>query len=112
MVTANSGGQVMPLAVTNGEIQGLLQLRNTELPNLSDQLGEFVSRAAEELNRASNAASAVPAPNKMTGKDTGLDANTAFANFTGKTTIAITNAAGAIVQRVDVDFGPGLAPGP
>lgn len=111
VVTANSGGQVMPLAVTNGEIQGLLQLRNTELPNLSDQLGEFVSRAAEELNRASNAASAVPAPNKMTGKDTGLDANTAFANFTGKTTIAITNAAGAIVQRVDVDFGPGPGAG-
>ena len=111
VVTANSGGQVMPLAVTNGEIQGLLQLRNQELPNLSDQLGEFVSRAAEELNRASNAASAVPAPNSMTGKDTGLDANTAFANFTGKTTIAITNAAGAIVQRVDVDFGPGPGAG-
>jgi len=107
VVTANSGGQVMPLAVTNGELQGLLELRNKELPNLSDQLGEFVSRAAEELNRASNAASSVPAPNKMTGKDTGLDANTAFDNFTGKTTIAITNAAGAIVQRVDVDFDAG-----
>uniref|UniRef100_B0SWE0 Flagellar hook-associated protein 1 n=1 Tax=Caulobacter sp. (strain K31) TaxID=366602 RepID=B0SWE0_CAUSK len=117
VTTANSGGQVMPLAVTNGEIQGLLQLRNKDLPNLSDQLGEFVSRAAEELNRASNAASSVPAPNVMTGKDTGLDANTAFANFTGKTTIAVTNAAGAVVQRVDVDFGAGTmtvngAPGP
>jgi flagellar hook-associated protein 1 FlgK len=111
VVTANSGGQVMPLAVTNGEIQGLLQLRNQELPNLSDQLGEFVSRAAEELNRASNASSSVPAPNSMTGKDIGLDANTAFANFTGKTTIAITNAAGAVVQRVDVDFGPGPGAG-
>jgi flagellar hook-associated protein 1 FlgK len=103
--------QVMPLAVTNGEIQGLLQLRNQELPNLSDQLGEFVSRAAEELNRASNASSSVPAPNSMTGKDIGLDANTAFANFTGKTTIAITNAAGAVVQRVDVNFGPGPGAG-
>jgi flagellar hook-associated protein 1 FlgK len=107
VVTANSGGQVMPLAVTNGEIQGLLQLRNTELPNLSDQLGEFVSRAAEELNRASNAASSVPAPNSMTGKDLGLDANTAFANFTGKTTIAITDPNSAIVRRVDIDFGAG-----
>jgi len=107
VVTANSGGQVMPLAVTNGEIQGLLQLRNTELPNLSDQLGEFVSRAAEELNRASNAASAVPAPNQMVGKDTGLDANTAFANFTGKTTIAITDANSAIVRRVEIDFTAG-----
>ena len=107
VVTANSGGEVAPFYVSNGELQGLLKLRNEELPNLSDQLGEFVTRAAEELNRASNASSSVPAPNSMTGKDTGLDANTAFANFTGKTTIAITNAAGAIVQRVDVDFGAG-----
>ncbi len=111
VVTANSGGEVAPFYVSNGELQGLLELRNQELPNLSDQLGEFVTRAAEELNRASNASSSVPAPNSMTGKDTGLDANTAFANFTGKTTIAITNAAGAIVQRVDVDFGPGPGAG-
>ena len=107
VTTANSGGQVSPLYVSNGELQGLLELRNKELPNLSDQLGEFVTRAAEELNRASNAASSVPAPNSMTGKDTGLDAATAFKNFTGKTTLAITNAAGAIVQRVDVDFSAG-----
>lgn len=107
VVAANSGGQVTPFYVSNGELQGLLELRNKELPNLSDQLGEFVTRAAEELNRASNAASSVPAPNSMTGKDTGLDAATAFKNFTGKTTIAITNAAGAVVQRVDVDFSAG-----
>ncbi|MFZ0266965.1 flagellar hook-associated protein FlgK [Caulobacter sp.] len=107
VVTANSGDQVMPFHVDNGEIQGLLELRNKELPNLSDQLGEFVSRAAEELNRASNAASAVPAPRSMIGKDTGLDANTAFAHFTGKTTIAVTDATNAIVQRVDIDFTAG-----
>jgi flagellar hook-associated protein 1 FlgK len=107
VTTANSGGQTAPLVVSNGEIQGLLELRNKELPNLSDQLGEFVTRAAEELNRASNAASAVPAPSAMTGKNTGLDAATAFNNFTGKTTIAITNAAGVVQQRVDVDFSAG-----
>jgi flagellar hook-associated protein 1 FlgK len=107
VTTANSGGQVAPLAVSNGELQGLLQLRNEDLPNLSDQLGEFVSRAAQELNRASNAGSAVPAPSSLTGKNTGLDAATAFNNFTGKTTIAITDASGVIQQRVDVDFGAG-----
>jgi flagellar hook-associated protein 1 FlgK len=117
VTTANSGGQVSPLYVANGEIQGLLELRNKELPNLSDQLGEFVTRAAEELNRASNASSSVPAPASMNGKDTGLDAATAFKNFTGKTTIAITNAAGVIQKRVDIDFTAGTmtvdgAPGP
>ncbi len=117
VTTANSGGEVSPIFVANGEIQGLLELRNKELPYLSDQLGEFVTRAAEELNRASNAASSVPAPAAMTGKDTGLDADTAFKNFTGKTTIAITNAAGVIQKRVEIDFTAGTTtvdglPGP
>jgi flagellar hook-associated protein 1 FlgK len=107
VTTANSGGEVMPLYVANGELQGLLELRNKELPYLSDQLGEFVTRAAEELNRASNASSSVPAPAVMNGKDTGLDAATAFKSFTGKTTIAITNAAGVIQKRVDIDFTAG-----
>ncbi|MBO9709182.1 MAG: flagellar hook-associated protein FlgK [Caulobacter sp.] len=117
VTTANSGGQTSPLYLANGELQGLLELRNKELPYLSDQLGEFVTRAAEELNRASNASSSVPAPSTMTGKDTGLDAATAFKNFTGKTTIAITNASGVIQKRVDIDFDAGTmtvdgAPGP
>jgi len=117
VTTANSGGEVSPIYVANGELQGLLELRNKELPYLSDQLGEFVTRAAEELNRASNAASSVPAPGVMNGKDTGLDAATAFNNFTGKTTVAITNAAGVIQKRVDIDFTAGTmtvdgVPGP
>jgi flagellar hook-associated protein 1 FlgK len=107
VVTANSGGQVMPLNISSGEIKGLLELRNKELPALSEQLGEFVTRAAEELNRASNAASSVPAPASMTGRDTGLDSDSAFKNFTGKTTVAITNAAGVIQKRVDIDFTTG-----
>jgi flagellar hook-associated protein 1 FlgK len=107
VVTANSGGQVMPLNISSGEIKGLLELRNKELPAMSEQLGEFVTRAAEELNRASNAASSVPAPATMTGRDTGLDSDSAFKNFTGTTTIAITNAAGVIQKRVDIDFTAG-----
>jgi flagellar hook-associated protein 1 FlgK len=107
VTTANSGGQTAPLYVASGEIQGLLELRNKELPNLSDQLGELVTRAAEELNRASNASSAVPAPASLTGKNTGLDAATAFSNFTGKTTIAITDASGVIQKRVAIDFDAG-----
>ena len=36
-----------PLNISSGEIKGLMDLRNADLPNLSDQLGEFTSRAAE-----------------------------------------------------------------
>jgi len=107
VTTANSGGQASTLLLGSGEIKGLLDLRNIELPNISDQLGEFVTRAADELNRASNAAVAVPAPNALSGRDTGLDATTALSGFTGKTTIAVTNAAGVIQKRVEIDFTAG-----
>lgn len=117
VTTPNSGGQASPLYVSSGEIKGLLELRNTELPALSDQLGEFVTRSAEELNRAANANSSVPAPSSLTGRNTGLDATTAMTGFTGKTTIALTNSAGVIQRRIEVDFDAGSmtvdgAPGP
>lgn len=104
---ANGSVQPTPLNITSGEIKGLLDVRNVELVNLSDQLGEFTSRAAEEINRAANAASSVPAPTILNGRDTGLDAQAAITGMTGKTTIALTDSSGVIQRRVDIDFDAG-----
>jgi flagellar hook-associated protein 1 FlgK len=106
-VQANGGDIPVALNISSGELKGLLDLRNTELPNLSDQLGEFVTRASEELNRASNAASSVPAPSSLSGRNTGLDEATALDHFTGKTTIAITDSSGVIQRKVEIDFDLG-----
>ncbi len=97
-------GSAQPIQTNSGEIRGLLDLRNTALPGLSDQLGEFTSRAVEQLNIAHNAASAVPAPTTLTGRNTGLDLPTAVSGFTGKSTIAIVNAAGVTQQQIAIDF--------
>ncbi len=102
---ANTGPQTASLS--SGEIGGLLSLRNTKLPGLSDQLGEFVSRTAQEFNAASNAATAAPPPNTLTGRNTGLDLPTAIGNFTGQSTVAITNSSGVIQTRVAIDFSAG-----
>jgi len=104
---ANGSVQPTPLNISSGEIKGLLDVRNIELVNLSDQLGEFTSRATEEINRAANAASSVPAANSLIGRDTGLDAQAAITGFTGKTTIALTDSAGVIQRRIDIDFDAG-----
>jgi len=104
---ANGSPVPTPLNITSGEIRGLMDVRNTELVNISDQLGEFTSRAAEEINRAANAASAVPAPTSLSGRDTGLDAQAAMTGFTGKTTVALTDASGVIQRRIDIDFDTG-----
>ncbi len=104
---ANGSVQPTPLNITSGEIKGLLDVRNVELVNLSDQLGEFTSRAAEEINRASNAASSAPAPTTLNGRDTGLDAQAAITGMTGKTTIALTDSSNVIQRRIDIDFDAG-----
>ena len=103
---AGGSGVKTGLQVTGGEIGGLLSLRNSEIAGIAEQLGEYVSKAAEEINRAANAASAVPAPNSLTGRNTGLggDIETAVGGFTGQTTIVITSGAGVVQRRVDIDF--------
>ena len=103
------GASVGPQTVTaaSGEIRGLLDLRDTKLPGISDQLGEFVSRSAAALNAASNASTASPPPTTLTGRNTGLDLPTAVSNFSGTTTLAITNAAGVPQKTVALDFTAG-----
>ncbi len=107
-VTLPGGSNVATgINITGGEIGGLLSLRNREIPGIADQLGEYVSKAAEEINRAANASSAAPAPNSLTGRNTGLDLITAVNGFSGRTTIVITDNAGLVQRRVDIDFTTG-----
>lgn len=103
------GGQPTPLLdhVVSGELKGLVMARDRELPALAEQLGEFTARTADELNRAHNAASAAPAPTRLTGRDTGLDLPTAVRGFTGRTSVATTDASGVVTRRVDIDFTAG-----
>ncbi|MFN3521989.1 MAG: flagellar hook-associated protein FlgK [Phenylobacterium sp.] len=113
----DGSGRARAIEIASGELRGLMDLRDTELPGLADQLGEFVARASEEINRAHNAATAVPAPATLTGRNTGLDDPTVFDHFTGQTTVAIVDSAGVVTRRVDIDFDAGTmtvdgAPGP
>jgi len=103
----DGSGRSRAIEISSGELRGLMDLRDTELPGLADQLGEFVARAAEEINRAHNAATAVPAPATLTGRNTGLDDPTVFDHFTGQTTIAIVDANGVVTRQVDIDFDTG-----
>ncbi|HYE43243.1 MAG TPA: flagellar hook-associated protein FlgK [Caulobacteraceae bacterium] len=91
----------------SGEIKGLLEFRDVESAQTAERLSEVVSRMVGELNRAHNSNSASPAPNSLTGRNTGLDLPTAIGGFTGRSTIAVTNSAGVIQRRVEVDFSAG-----
>ncbi len=93
--------------LNSGELKGLIEFRDVEAPQVAERLAEVTSRIVAELNRAHNANSAAPAPGALTGRNTGLDLPTAISGFTGRTTVAITDSAGVVQRRVDIDFDAG-----
>lgn len=100
-------GQSMQISPGSGEIAGLMHLAGVDIPQISSQLSEFVSQAVNQINAAHNASTAVPPPNSLVGVATGQDIATAVGNFSGKTTVAITNASGVMQQKVNITFGFG-----
>ncbi|HEX8570568.1 MAG TPA: flagellar hook-associated protein FlgK [Caulobacteraceae bacterium] len=111
LVPAQGSSTPLTHGLNSGELKGLLQMRDEILPGLSAQFGEFTTRAADALNRAHNASSAVPAPTVLQGRQTGLALDTSIAGFTGRTSIMILEttgaAAGTVRRRIDIDFGAG-----
>lgn len=99
--------QLLGAALNSGELKGYLDMRNSALPEMSNQLAELVSKTADQLNAVHNAYASVPPPNVLTGRNTGLDLPTAVSGFTGKTTVAVTNSSSVIQQRVEIDFDAG-----
>lgn len=92
--------------IRSGELRGLLDLRDKELPDIALGLAELTAGTADALNAAHNNSTAWPAPQSLTGRNTGLMAADAL-NFTGRTSIAITAPDGTLVRRLDVDFDAG-----
>jgi flagellar hook-associated protein 1 FlgK len=103
------GGKPMDLAdhLSTGEIAGLLQLRDVTAPQAASQLAEMVSNIADQLNKASNANTASPPPQTLTGQNIGLDLPSAVAGFSGKTTIALVDSSGVVQHQVAIDFTAG-----
>lgn len=91
----------------SGELKGLIELRDQEAPAAAQRLGELITRIADELNRAHNASTSVPAPNSLTGRNVGTGLEAALTGFAGTTNVAVTNASGAIVARAEVVFSGG-----
>ncbi|WP_138379785.1 flagellar hook-associated protein FlgK [Luteithermobacter gelatinilyticus] len=102
-------GAVMPSTATldgevfGGELKGLLKMRDEELPEIAAQLGNLAAAFADEINRVHNTNSAVPAPNSLSGINTGLLGGDLH-NFTGDAVFAVTDVNGDLVNSVTIDF--------
>ncbi len=102
-------GQKRPLleSITSGEIKGLVDTRDVEAPQAAERLAELLTRVADELNRAHNANSSIPAPTTLTGRNVGQSLESALGGFSGNTVIAVTNPAGQVQARADIVFSGG-----
>jgi len=89
-----------------GSLKGLIDMRDQVLGGLSQTLGNLAQQTANAFNAQANANAAYPPPASLTGRDTGLLGGDGL-NFTGKTTIAVTDPGGTLVSRIDVDFDAG-----
>lgn len=90
--------------VRSGRLQGLLEMRDVQLPQLSVTLGELGARVADEFNAIQNKYSAVPPPNTMTGKQTIVDQDQTH-GFTGEVTFAVVNrTTNDLVRKITIDF--------
>jgi len=92
--------------LSSGSMKGLIDMRDQTLSGLAATLGNFAQATANAFNAQANANAAYPPPPSLTGRDTGLLSGDSL-NFTGKTTIAVTDPNGDLVSRIDVDFGAG-----
>jgi flagellar hook-associated protein 1 FlgK len=92
--------------LSGGTLKGMIDMRDQTLGGLASSLGNLAQNVAQAFNAQSNANAAFPPPTSLTGRQTGLLSGDAL-NFTGKTTIAVTDSSGNLVSRVDVNFGAG-----
>ena len=89
--------------LSSGSIKGLIDMRDGALADMQNELGSLAQGVSQALNAQHNANSAYPPPTSLNGRDTGL-LSTDSLNFTGKTTVAVVDSSGNMVQSVAVDF--------
>jgi flagellar hook-associated protein 1 FlgK len=97
--------------MTNGELAGLINVRNVQLPGIASQVAGLVNQTAAQLNAVANQHSSVPPPTTLTGADTGQSLTTLISNFgVGSTNINIVNSStGALQNQVTINFQGGGA---
>ena len=101
--TVSATGLPLDPELTSGSLRGWLDMRNTELPALANQIGALSAATAEQFNAVHNDNIAVPPPATLVGDNTGVIAADAH-GFTGQATFYAFDANNEIVNSYTVDF--------
>lgn len=93
-----------------GELHGLLQVRDQDLPGIADALGGFAAAIADALNQVHNENTSTPAVGALEGRQTGLLTGDTL-NFSGVAHVGIVDSGGVLRQRLTIDFTNGTITG-
>jgi flagellar hook-associated protein 1 FlgK len=88
--------------IDSGRIQGLIEARDSLLPELDDQVVEFSRLLRHALDAAHNAANALPPPQSVTGSRTDHSGSVAAAN-SGTAYLSLVDASGSVVRTIAID---------
>lgn len=97
------GGTNLEPMLLGGEIKGLLDVRDRDLPGLAEALGGFAAALGDALNEVHNENASSPAVSQMVGRQTGLLGTDAI-GFTGDATVGLVDAGGNLRERLSIDF--------
>ncbi len=98
-----AGSNDITTQINSGEFKGLIDARDTVLPNLQKELDRLASTLTTQINAIHNQGTAFPAPSTLTGSQT-IAATDAFSG-TGTVRIAILNqTTGAVIEFTDINL--------
>ncbi len=90
-------------SVSSGQLNGLINLRDSDLPALQTQLDELAYRLKTELNQVHNQGTGFPPPPSLTGKNF-VTTNTNIDNSTGIVIIGVVDENGNQIETEYIDL--------
>jgi len=98
---STNGTNDISTEITTGRLKGLIDLRDTVLPNMQAELDTLVQKMTVELNAAHNDATAAPPPNSLTGSQTFASGD--LLSATGAADILVINrSTGDVVETLNI----------
>ena len=106
---ASSGtASTVTTTLQGGQIQGLLNVRDSVIPNIMNQLNEVASQLRDQVNAVSNKGVSYPPPNSYTAARAAVASSTS--QYTGQFQVAVLNSTGGAIASPYADETNGMQP--
>ncbi len=100
-----SGPNDITTAIKSGELGGMIQARDTILPNLQAQIDTLTQMLRDQMNALHNAGTSRPPPNTLTGTRSFAQPATDTISFNAAVRIAVVDGNGNFVAYFDLAAG-------